>query len=572
MNTSNTKEMVVAKALLLAAFMQTTACPTGSAAKMARGNDPGATDAFGTRTCTGPGRDVEPWVVDMPADRRVEIEAATQKGVVLLSYDCKNLEIVRGCTTAGNYGYTGTTLVEDEVILEDADAVAANLSGGPFLAAKLEAEMRRGMKVHIGYMLVGQRSTTVGRVYRGDLVGDCGRVTHFISRTSLGAYAVVANSSAKMGATAELFARGAGTSSSSSSFKTTTAGEKNACLGATSEDMMPPVKCRAPVKLLLTAISETAIAESDAPAFDGERELQCPPGMVRRNGICARQKADEPRACLLPNYADCIKQCDGGNASSCATVGFMYESGKGVNIDEKLAFRHYQQSCEKGVLDGCVGLAFLYSKGRGVDADAMRAAKLFRDACERGHARGCSGIGQQARIEGNVTVAIRSFERSCALGYARACFYAGNELAKEGKEPERAFRNHEKACLGRDHRSCLAMAGMMFSGLGTLLDAEKANRTQGNALNALSKSCAGGDGEACEVIGHFYDGRFGKKVRKPEKALEHYGKACSMGRGEACRAAGMLLERSDGSVVADPAKAKEYLSKACSSGVKEACK
>ncbi|MDI3291235.1 tetratricopeptide repeat protein [Polyangium sp. 15x6] len=428
-------------------------------------------------------------------------------------------------------------------MLEDADSVAANLSGGTMLAAKLEAEMRRGMKMHIGYVLVGQRSTTLGRVSRAELTGDCRRVTHFIARASLGAYAVVANSSARMGAAAEIFARGAGASSSSSFFKSTTAGEKAACLSATSEDSAPPGKCRAPVKLLLAAISDTIMAESGEPPLEEHRPLRCPARMVRSSdGACVRTRPGAPQMCVMSDHADCARQCAAGDARSCATLGFMYESGKGVAVDGGQAFRYYQQACDAGALDGCVGLAFLYSKGRGVHPDPARAANMFRDACERGHARACSGIGQQARIEGNGADAIRFFERSCKLGYARACFYAGSALATEGKEPERALRNHEAACVGQDERGCLAMAGMMLSGLGAAPDAMKANHVQGKALNALNQSCASGDGEACEVIGDFYDGRYGKKVRKPEKALEFYQKACRGGRGDACRAAGVMLE------------------------------
>jgi TPR repeat protein len=559
-------------ALVCAALLFATGCPSGFAAKAARGENPGATSAFGTRTCTGPGNDVEPWVVDMPADRRVEIEAEMQKGVVLVAYDCKTVDLVRGCKTSGDYGYTGTTLVEDEVVLDDADSVAANLSGGAILAAKLQAEMNRGMKVHIGYVLVGQRSTTIRRVSRADLIGDCDRVTHFIARSSLGAYAMIANSSAKMGAVAEVFSRGASASSSSSSFKSTTAGDKPACQSASPDDGAPPIKCRAPVKLLLSAISTTNIAASEEPPFEENRPVACPENMVRKNGACVHNAPSLPRMCVMANQIDCDKQCSAGDAPSCARLGFMYESGKGIGVDDARAYQFYQRACDAGSIDGCVGLGFLFSKGRFVNRDLVRAAKMFRDACERGHARACNGIGQQARIEGNAVEAIRWFERSCNLGYARACFYAGNLLATEGKEPERALRNHQDACVGRDDRGCLAMAGMIFSGLGTAPDPIRAKELQTKALESLTKDCTAGDIEACGVIGDFYNGRYGKEVRKPEKALEFYDKACQGGRGDACRSAGALLELGDGNVVSDPAKSQKYFEQACGRGVKEACR
>lgn len=451
-------------------------CTAGSAARAARTDAPGAAEALGRAACGHPGNDTEPWVVDLPADRRVEIEAAMQKGITFVSYDCHELKLLRGCDVAGAYDYTGTTTIEDKLALEDADAVALNLSGGAALAAKVRADIDRGMKIHIGYVLVGQRSTNLAWISRSELPGRCQGATHFIGRASIGAYAIASSSSAQMGSVAEIFERGASAQSTSSALRTTTVGEPRACNAATVDDTGPPPQCAAPVKLLLVGIAPGTEPPPDAP-----------------------RREDEPLAL---------------------------------------------------------------------------AAKMFRDACDRGNARACSDVGHQARLDHREAEAVKWFERACKLGYGRACFHAGSLLVKSGKEDadKRALEDHERACLGRDHRGCLAMAAMLFSGVGALPDPAKANQVQSRALNALMKACEAKDSEACEVLGDFYNGRYGKKTRSPEKALEYFERACSGGQWGACDSAGALLARGDGPVKADPDRSRGYREQACRHGIGEACK
>jgi TPR repeat protein len=300
------------------------------------------------------------------------------------------------------------------------------------------------------------------------------------------------------------------------------------------DDSEPPAKCAAPVKVLLMGIEDEAEPPSGAPPLSEDTPVPCPSGAVRRGAACVPAKTAGAHACADGNEADCSKQCSAGDAPSCATLGFMYEKGKGVALNDAKAFEHYDRACKKGDANGCTGVAFLYSKGRGVAADPALADKMLRDACDKGNARACSGLGHEARIGGKNDEAVRLLERSCKLGYERACFYAGGVLMAQTKDEARALKNYERACQGHDYRGCLALAGMLFSGLGGEANPARANKEQSRALNALTKECGAGDSEACTAMGDFYNGRYGKKVRNPQKALENYEKACKGGQASAC--------------------------------------
>jgi hypothetical protein len=95
-------------------------------AKAVRADQPSAKDAMGGK-CTSPTEDAEPWVIDLKADNRGALKAAMDKGVVVVSYDCKELKILRSCQVRGNYEYSGSRFNEDKIRLKDADTVRSKL-------------------------------------------------------------------------------------------------------------------------------------------------------------------------------------------------------------------------------------------------------------------------------------------------------------------------------------------------------------------------------------------------------------------------------------------------------------
>lgn len=545
-------------------------CGTGTAARAARTDAPTPSNALGAEACDLPGDAAEPWVVDLPADRRVALDAALRGPVALVAYDCKDLVLLRGCDAPGRYAYAGTTPIEDKLDLADTDAVASNLSGGKALSLRLEADMNRGMHLAVGYVLVGQRSTTVARVSRAGLPDHCKAATHFIARATVGAYAVTRSSSADLVGVAEIFERGARASSASRDIRSYVAGDRNACASASPDDAAPPASCAAPVKVHLVRIDDgpapSRFDDADGPTWPG-----CPEGSVRRGALCVSEKAGGPRACRPRDEADCAAQCEAGEAASCAALGFMYETGKGAPVQNEKALDAYRRACHGGDSDGCAGLGYLYGRGAGVAVDKARALELLEGACRRGSARACSGIGHEARLAGDVDTALRFLERGCKLGYARACFYAGRLASRTGGDATHGLGFHERACEGGDPRGCLALAGMSSEGAGGPQREKHAEEKRIDALRDLRAACDEADGEACEALADFYEGRFGGATRDSASALRYFERACRAGRWTSCRDAAALLDKGGEGIAANPDEARTYRDAACRNGVPSAC-
>ncbi|MDR2080557.1 MAG: sel1 repeat family protein, partial [Campylobacteraceae bacterium] len=67
------------------------------------------------------------------------------------------------------------------------------------------------------------------------------------------------------------------------------------------------------------------------------------------------------------------KSCDGGNAKSCGSLGFMYKSGKGVKQDYFKAVELYKKGCDGGNAWSCGSLGLMYKKGEGIKQDYFKA-------------------------------------------------------------------------------------------------------------------------------------------------------------------------------------------------------
>jgi len=335
-------------------------CSAGSIAKATRTDAPKPASVLGDKQpCVLPAGVSEPWVVDMQADRRIALEAALRGPPILVAYNCKELVLLPHCGVEGRYEYAGTTIVEDQLDLQDADAVTANLSGGSTLAFQLKAQMERGIHLKIGYVVVGQQSTTLARLSRKALPEQCRAATHFIARATVGAYVVEQSSSAAMGGVADLFERGAKAESKSSDVRSAVVGDRRACAASSTSDEAPLAKCAAPLKIMLLRIADD---ESPAKLLDSS-------GKRAGAGVCR-----------IEEIPGCTKRCSGGDAASCAMLGFMYEEGKGVPIDGEQALGFYERACEAGDPDGCAGLGFLYGRGVGVKVDKDRAERLLSAA------------------------------------------------------------------------------------------------------------------------------------------------------------------------------------------------
>ena len=104
-------------------------------------------------------------------------------------------------------------------------------------------------------------------------------------------------------------------------------------------------------------------------------------------GQTAYDAGDEQRAAKIWQ-----KACEAGEARGCARIGFLYQSGKGVEQDDAKASKLYEKACDAGELSGCNTLASLHqNSGEHAKAAALRqkAQKLHEKECEAELAKKC---------------------------------------------------------------------------------------------------------------------------------------------------------------------------------------
>ncbi len=83
-----------------------------------------------------------------------------------------------------------------------------------------------------------------------------------------------------------------------------------------------------------------------------------------------------------------------GDLKTQYTLGYMYQYGKGVSIDEKRAEKWYKNGSKSGYVPSMVALAKLYkSGGDGIFRNVNKALSLFRKAAKKGSADAWYEIG-----------------------------------------------------------------------------------------------------------------------------------------------------------------------------------
>lgn len=75
-------------------------------------------------------------------------------------------------------------------------------------------------------------------------------------------------------------------------------------------------------------------------------------------GIEAYEKGDYQKAAELYK-----KACDGGAASGCYNLGFLYQKGQGVGQNFSTAKQYYGKACDLGLQFGCDSYRKLNEKG-----------------------------------------------------------------------------------------------------------------------------------------------------------------------------------------------------------------
>lgn len=174
-------------------------------ARVATAAVPSAEEAS-EQTCSSASDPLNPFVVEWPGTSRVALAAASQHGIVFVSYVGCKLEVLSACQAGGNYDLTSVTPARDRVAIHDQSDLRARL---PFAVASLEADLRAAGRLDFEYVAVGQR---VARQPPAAPAGDCQGATHYVESITVGAYTVDAAGEASTSAGAAIGDVGVGAS------------------------------------------------------------------------------------------------------------------------------------------------------------------------------------------------------------------------------------------------------------------------------------------------------------------------------------------------------------------------
>jgi len=130
--------------------------------------------------------------VGMPPEQVADIESAMRDFVTIVSYDCKQLTLLKDCRLEGAYGF---------------------LDGAPPREVTRVSQRQGGETFTLAMVRAGEKRTTWERVGRADMRGICNGATHVIRGASYGAFEMTKDAS----------------SASHSRVKTATAGDVEEC-------------------------------------------------------------------------------------------------------------------------------------------------------------------------------------------------------------------------------------------------------------------------------------------------------------------------------------------------------
>lgn len=203
--------------------------------------------------------------------------------------------------------------------------------------------------------------------------------------------------------------------------------------------------------------------------------------LLALNFALASQNVISLDSCKNGNCKEIIslleKTCSGGGKKACATLGYIYENGMGVEKDAKKALELYEKACDKDDDFACLNLGVLYASGELVKKDAKKANELFDNLCKKNKGDGCLNLGisylngdgvekDRVMADSLLKKALNLYKNACDKNDANACFGLSNnmdsmkniilELQKEGNKFENAEFYAKKACA-LDNELCEAM-------------------------------------------------------------------------------------------------------------------
>ena len=73
------------------------------------------------------------------------------------------------------------------------------------------------------------------------------------------------------------------------------------------------------------------------------------------------------------NFAETKALAEQGDASAQLELGGMYDSGRGIPVNDSKAVKWYRRAAEQGIAGAQISLAYMYSNGEGVPQNSIEA-------------------------------------------------------------------------------------------------------------------------------------------------------------------------------------------------------
>jgi hypothetical protein len=213
-------------------------------------------------TCKVAKDPLNPLIVEWPGTNKVELDAATKSGIVLVSYKGCTLKVLPKCSIDGGYNFTPVTPARDTLKMSTVSDLYAKL---PLGAASLKAELALGTTLELDYIAVGQRLASSAPKER--VTGDCSLATHYIDRITVGAYHLDALASGELSGGVEVPGAGVGAGRKEANRRLRGSGELTVCEGQApnTESEAQASKCYAILQIGLSPIEEALLQPGAAP-------------------------------------------------------------------------------------------------------------------------------------------------------------------------------------------------------------------------------------------------------------------------------------------------------------------
>ena len=119
------------------------------------------------------------------------------------------------------------------------------------------------------------------------------------------------------------------------------------------------------------------------------------------------------------------KACENGQVNACKTLGELYLTGKGLEVNYSKANYYVGKACDADDFEACAVLGTMHARAMGVRRNLDRAKELFTKSCDGQNGYGCLLLGKMYNsgfgVKLDPTKALNLFEKSCSLGLEDGC-------------------------------------------------------------------------------------------------------------------------------------------------------